>query len=378
MTTEYKKYPFYHKLAAVLISLISIGYIVILGKGLLSPLIFSCLFSILLLPLAAFLENRLHMKRGLAAMISVILLLATVATIIYILAAQLTNLSDDWPQFKAQLNSSQSNLQHWIAREYHINSGKQMALLQSALGRILDSGTVVLGETIISISSLLLFAVFTFIYTFFFLCYRRLIMHFLISVFLVENSGLVHDIIEQVQQILRKYITGLFIEMCIVATVVCLVLWTLGIKYAILLGLITGLLNIIPYIGIFTAMLISVLITFATAAAAGKVLLVIITLIITHLVDSNILLPVIVGSKVKINPLITVLGVVIGEMFWGISGMFLSIPVIAVLKIIFDKIESMKAWGILLGEEAPKMRKSKSQRKNLISEEKLSKIKSEG
>jgi putative permease len=75
------------------------------------------------------------------------------------------------------------------------------------------------------------------------------------------------------------------------------------------------------------------------------------TLIITHLVDSNILLPAVVGSKVKINPLITVLGVVLGEMIWGVSGMFLSIPVIAVLKIIFDRIDSLKPWGILLGEQ---------------------------
>jgi predicted PurR-regulated permease PerM len=176
-------------------------------------------------------------------------------------------------------------------------------------------------------------------------------MHFLISVFLEKNSLVVHDIIEKVQQILRKYITGLFIEMCIVSVVVCFALWALGIKYALLLGLITGLFNIIPYIGIFTAMLISVLITFATAAAAGKVFLVLTTLVITHLVDSNILLPAIVGSKVKINPLITVLGVVLGEMLWGVSGMFLSIPVIAVLKIIFDRIDSLKPWGILLGEQ---------------------------
>jgi predicted PurR-regulated permease PerM len=176
-------------------------------------------------------------------------------------------------------------------------------------------------------------------------------MHFLISVFLEENSLVVHEIVEQVQQILRKYITGLFIEMCIVSVVVCVAFWALGIKYSLLLGLITGLFNIIPYIGIFTATLISVLITFATAAAAGKVFLVLITLVITHLVDSNILLPAIVGSKVKINPLITVLGVVLGEMIWGVSGMFLSIPVIAVLKIIFDRIESLKPWGILLGEQ---------------------------
>ena len=70
-----------------------------------------------------------------------------------------------------------------------------------------------------------------------------------------------------------------------------------------------------------------------------------------HLVDSNVLLPMIVGSKVKINALITVLGVIIGEMFWGIPGMFLSIPVIAISKVVFDRIDSLKPWGMLLGDE---------------------------
>ncbi|MGN6533995.1 MAG: AI-2E family transporter, partial [Ginsengibacter sp.] len=70
-----------------------------------------------------------------------------------------------------------------------------------------------------------------------------------------------------------------------------------------------------------------------------------------HLIDSNILLPLIVGSKVKINPFITLIGVVIGERLWGIPGMFLSIPVIAIAKIIFDRVESLQAWGMLLGEE---------------------------
>jgi predicted PurR-regulated permease PerM len=89
-------------------------------------------------------------------------------------------------------------------------------------------------------------------------------MQFLVSVFLEENSLVVHEIIGQVQQILRKYIIGLFIEMCVVSLVVCIAFWALGIKYAILLGIITGLFNVIPYIGIFLAAAISLLITFAT------------------------------------------------------------------------------------------------------------------
>ncbi|MDP9041473.1 MAG: AI-2E family transporter, partial [Bacteroidota bacterium] len=260
-----------------------------------------------------------------------------------------------------QLNSSLSTLQHWIAAKFHINATKQLTYVKSATSNVIASGTAVVGVTIVSLSSFLLFLVFTFIYTLFFLTFRRIIMQFLIAVFLEENSLVVHDIIEQVQQILRKYIIGLLIEMCVVSVVVCVALWALGIKYAVLLGLITGLFNIIPYIGIFTATAISVVITFATAAATTKVLFVLITLISTHLVDSNILLPAIVGSKVKINPLITVLGVVLGEMIWGISGMFLSIPVIAVLKIIFDRVDSLKPWGVLLGEEDKTNRIAKNQ-----------------
>jgi predicted PurR-regulated permease PerM len=358
MRPLFNSLPFYHKLASVLVSLIALGYLVILSKDLLSPVIFSCLFSILLLPLASFLEKRFHLPRGAASMLAVLLLLAAISLLVYVIGSQISTLSDDWPRFKQQVLGSLSDLQHWISRKYHVTVRKQLNYVQSATSQVLASGTTVVGATIVSISSLFLFLLFTFIYTFFFLTYRRLIMTFLIAVFLEENSLVVHDIVENVQNILRKYIFGLFIEMVIVSTVVCIAFWALNVKYAVLLGLITGLFNIVPYLGIFTALLLSTLITFATAAVAGKVVLVIITLVITHLIDSNILLPVIVGSKVKINPLITVLGVVIGEMIWGISGMFLSIPVIAVMKIVFDRVHSLKPWGLLLGEEEKRLRKN--------------------
>ena len=350
MPLSFKSLPFYHKLASVLISLLAIGYLVILGKSLLSPLVFSCLFSILLLPMAVFFEKRFRLGRGLASILSILIFLTLVSVVIYVLTIQISGLADDWPQFKIQLESSLAEIQHWISVKFHINASKQLTFVKSATNKVLDSGTAVVGVTLVSLSSFLLFLVFTFIYTLLFLIYRQLIMQFLVSVFLEENSLVVHDIIEQVQQILRKYIVGLFIEMGVVSAVVCLAFLSLGIKYALLLGLLAGLFNIVPYIGIFAATCISVFVTFATGASATKLLLVIATLAGTHLIDSNILLPVIVGSKVKINPLITVLGVVLGEMIWGISGMFLSIPVIAVLKIIFDRVESLKPWGILLGE----------------------------
>jgi putative permease len=349
--------PFYIKLAAVLFSLIAMVYIVIVAKEILSPLIFSTLFSILLLPLANFLEFRVRLPRSAASMVSVLILLAGIGVVLYTIGSEISGLKQDWPQFQDQLGKSIDTVQDWIAITFNVNANSQLNYFHSATSKFMASGTAVVGATLLSLSSILLFFVFTFIYTFFFLLYRRLIMKFLETVFLDENKKLVHDIIEQVQHIIRKYIIGLLIEMVIVAAAVTISLWLLGVKYFFLLGLITGILNVIPYIGIFSALIISSLITFATATLVSKVVLVIIVFVVVHLADSNILLPMVVGSKVRINALITVLGVIIGEMVWGIPGMFLSIPVIAVLKIIFDRVESLQAWGIILGDEDHKHEK---------------------
>ncbi|MET3978630.1 putative permease [Mucilaginibacter sp. UYP25] len=349
--------PFYIKLAAVLFSLFAIGYLVILAKDILSPLIFSCLFSILLLPVAQFFEFKLRLPRSAASMISVLLLLSLIGALIYVIGSQIADLVKDWPEFQAQISRSLWELRGWVQDHFHITRGKQLKVVNSATSKVLSPDTAAVGATILSLSSILLFLIFTFIYSFFFLLYRSLILKFLESVFLKENKATVYEVIEQVQYIIRKYIIGLLIEMGIVAAAVSAAFSLMGIQYAILLGLITGLFNIIPYIGIFTALVISVLVTLGTSPDSTKAIWVIVTLVLTHLIDSNVLLPLVVGSKVRINALITVLGVVVGEMIWGIPGMFLSIPVIAVLKIIFDHVESLQPWGIILGDEEKKQNK---------------------
>jgi len=353
----FTRLPFYIKLACVLFSLFALGELVILAKDILSPLIFSCLFAILLMPLAKFFERWIRLPRGAAAMVSVILLLSLITAVIYVIGSQIADLAKDWPAFQAQISHSLWNFRGWVSAHFGITRRKQLTVVNTAASKVTSPDASLVGTTLLSLSSILLFLIFTFIYTFFFLMYRRLILKFLESVFLEENKAKVHEIIEQVQMIIRQYITGLLIEMTIVATAVSVTLSILGVQYAILLGLITGIFNLIPYFGIFSAMLISATVTLGTSADGNMVIYVLITFLATHLIDSNIILPFVVGSKVRINALITVLGVVIGEMFWGISGMFLSIPVIAVLKIIFDRVESLKPWGIILGDEEKKQEK---------------------
>ncbi|MDP9078885.1 MAG: AI-2E family transporter [Bacteroidota bacterium] len=350
----FTRLPFYIKLAFVLFSLLALGFLVILGKEILAPLVFSSLFAILLMPLARFFERRLRLPRGAASMVSVILFLSVIGLIIYVIGSQIAALVKDWPAFQAQISHSLWNFRGWVYEHFNITRSKQLKVVNSAASKVTSPDAALISSTLLSLSSILLFLVFTFIYTFFFLLYRRLILKFLESVFMEENKARVHEIIEHVQVIIRQYITGLLIEMTIVATAVSVTLSIMGIQYAILLGLITGIFNLIPYFGIFSALVISATVTLGTMPDGSMVVYVLVTFVVVHLVDSNVLLPMVVGSKVRINALVTVIGVVIGEMLWGISGMFLSIPVIAVLKIIFDRVDSLKPWGIILGDEEKK------------------------
>ena len=354
-----RTWPFYAKLALTLFTLISLCYIAIVIKEILSPLLFSLLFSVVLLPVTGFMERRLKIPGGMAAGISVSLLLGGLVFVFYFLGSEISNLANDWPQFQAQINLTFQSLQQWIEETMHINIKDQLKYVDKATSEVISSSSTVIGATVASLSSILLFIVFSMIYTFFLLFYRRLILKFLIAVFKEENSATVYDIVEQVQYIVRKYILGLLLQTLIVTTVFCISFLALGLKYAVLLGLIAGIFNLIPYIGIFTSLVLSTFVTFATGAVATKILLVVIVYVVVHLIDSNILLPLIVGSKVRINALVTVIGVILGEMIWGISGMFLSIPVIAISKIIFDRVESLKPWGLLLGEEEENKPKGK-------------------
>jgi putative permease len=344
------EFPFYARLAFVIIILIGLGYIANLGQRIFIPILFSFLFAILLLPVCNFLENRLHLSRTFSSIIAVLLFLTALFLLIYIIAIQLTSMLQDWPLLESQLRLLFYNIQLWLFNNWHIDLKKQLNYINNAMENLSRSGTAIVGQTVLSLSSLILFIVFIFMYTFFMLLYRRLLVRFITVAFEKSAAPVIAEIIAQVKHILRSYVVGLFFEMMIVSATAIVVFLLIGIKYAFLLGLLVGVFNVVPYVGIFTALAISALVTVATSAPIDAVY-VAITVVCIHLVDSNFLMPKIVGSHVQINPLIVVLGVVAGELLWGVPGMFLAIPYLAVAKVIFDRVEGLQPWGILLGDE---------------------------
>jgi putative permease len=342
--------PFYMKWALVLIIVVILTYVAVIAQKLIIPLCFSFLFSILLLPLCNFLENRLRFPRTLASILASVLFIFSLLFIIYLLGSQLASFSKDWPLLKSQLSGLMVNGQQWIAATFHIDATKENTFINNTSDRLLHLNSAVVGETLLSISSLLLFVVFLLIYTILILSYRRLLVLVVVATFTDKYFTLISDILTEVKQIIKGYIVGLFLEMLIVSFLAVIIFLILGIKYVVVLAVITGVFNLIPYVGIFTALFFSVCVTFATSDSK-LALFVGISIFCIHLLDSNFVGPKIVGSHVKINPFLIILGVVVGEMVWGIPGMFLSIPLLAIGKVIFDKVEGLKPLGILLGEE---------------------------
>lgn len=133
----------------------------------------------------------------------------------------------------------------------------------------------------------------------------------------------------------------------------CAGLLILGIEYAIILGIMGAFLNLIPYLGGIIAIALPMIIAFITKDSLTYPVLVFCIYMLIQFIDNNVIIPRIVASRVKINALVSVIAVLLGSALWGISGMFLSIPLIAIIKVICDHIEPLKPWGFLLGDHVP-------------------------
>lgn len=351
------KLPFNARLTFTLVSILLIIYIARMGHEMIIPLVFAFLVAIMLLPMASLLE-KWRFSRGLAAFTVILLFIILLCGVLMLLATQMGAFVADFPQLQTQLLHSLDSLQVWVNAKFHINSTRQMDYLEQLAMGTLGSATSFLSQTLLSVSSLVIFIVFILLYTFFLLLYRTLLITFLVRLFQEKHREKLLDVVVQTRYIIKSYVSGLMIEMVVVAIVNCTLFWILGIKYATLLGIMAALFNLIPYLGIFVAIIICMLVTL-TNSSLGVTVQVGLGLLLVHFLDSNILLPRIVGSKVKINALVTILGVVLGNLVWGIPGMFLAIPLIAILKIIFEHIDTMQPWAILLGEMTHTERKGK-------------------
>ncbi len=347
---ETLKLPFYAKLALTLLAVFLTLFFLINGKTIFVPLVFALIFSILLYPLARLFEHRLHLGRFMSALLPVLVLITCMVAFIFFLTKEMVNFTQDFPELKIRISGIFNDLQHWISREFHVNTRQQQDYLNKSTTSIVATAANSISAFFVTFASFALWIVFIFFYTFFMIYYRKLLLKFIFYLFDEKHSTHVHEVVNESRTMIYSYISGLLLEMLIVSIATCTIFSIMGIKYAILLGLIAAVMNIIPYIGIYTATALIMLVTFANSSSS-QALWVGFAMLMVHVVDSNILMPRIVGSRVKMNALVTIIAVIVGEYVWGIAGMFLFIPITGIFKIISTRVAGMKPWATLIGTE---------------------------
>ncbi len=342
--------PFYQKFSFNIISLSIICLVLYVGKAIILPILFSILLANILLPLTHYLERK-KMKESLAILIPLFFAIIVGAAILYFLSSQIMNFMDDIPALRERVNSVSHSFQLWVKQTTTITIWKQNEYINDTVGDLKDSAPGFVGTTLTSLTGILTYITLIPIYTFLILYYRGNIKLFLVTIFQGYSKTNVTDILSESTAISQQYLVGLLIETVIVFTFNSIGFLILGIPYVFFLALLAALLNLIPYVGMLVANLLCMAITLISSDNLGHVIWVGIILAIVQIWDNNFGMTFIVGNKVRINGLVTIIGVLTGGALCGVPGMFLAIPGIAVLKVIFDKTPELQPWGMLLGDK---------------------------
>ncbi|CAN5623561.1 AI-2E family transporter [soil metagenome] len=343
--------PFYIRFAFIIIGIIGFAYIMYVGQDIMIPLLFAALIAILINPFCQFLERKTKL-RILSIFISVFLTFLITAGVLYFLADQMAHFSEALPQLKQNFSKLLNDTITWVSGRFNIDTVKINRWIAEQKDEGLSKSTQLLGQTLTAISSIVVIVLLLPVYIFLFLFYKPLLLSFIAQLFSAEKHKVVAEVLSETKTLIQSYLVGLMVEAGIVAALNASALLILGIDYAILVGIIGALLNVIPYIGGLVAVAIPIALALATKEPIYA-LWVLIAYLLVQFIDNNLIVPKIVASKVKINALISIIVVLVGGAFWGVPGMFLSLPLAAILKVIFDRIQELKPWGFLIGDTMP-------------------------
>jgi len=248
------------------------------------------------------------------------------------------------------INESIKQVELWAQKTFHISRDNMKSLVEDSTNNMLPSTSSIINRTVNTVTNAFFIGILLFITTFLLLLYRRLIVLFFDTLFADDYTKNIHSILARVQFVIRSYIMGLLLEMIIIAVAYSAVFFILGLKYALLLAVIGAIANIIPYLGVLITCILTALITLTTNSPS-TVLWAVISIIIIHMIDTNILMPKIMSSKINVNALASIIGVIAGSALWGLPGTFMAMPILAVLKVVFEEVEPLQPFAILMGDD---------------------------
>lgn len=359
MSGEDSKIPFYAKVSIFLVGLIALLAIMYIAKSIIIPVVFSIIIAILLHPVVNFLV-RIKINRVLAIILTMFLAFLIIAAFGAVLLSQASRFGESWPalveKFTSILNQTISDAADYFDKDPQ----KIHEWITKTQGEIVNVSTAAIGQTIVVLGNGLVILFLIPFYIFMILFYQPILIEFIRRLSGSKYQSHVKGIVSQIKTVIQRYLVGLFIEAVLMAAMNTAALLILGIEYAFILGILAALLNVIPYIGGIIAVAMPMMVALVTKPSPWYAFYVLAAYYFIQLIDNHYIVPYIVASKIKINALFSVIVVLVGNALWGIPGMFLSMPLLAIIKLICDHIEPLKPWGFLLGDTMPPLLKIKT------------------
>lgn len=335
------------KTASLLVIGVLTVYIMIKAQFILLPLVWAVFISLLILPLSKKLESY-KIPRWLAIISVLLIATVVISFILYLLSVQVAGLLGDIPAVTSTLDALSSDLQHLLEIRLGISHEFLTQQALSSILQIIQTGLTELRNSLFSVFRILTVISVIPLYIFFMLYYRD--QFYRGSEQLVEHHLQAHAIFNKIMKVIQQYLRGLVLVTIIVGILFYIVLSVFSIKYAFFFAIFLALFNLIPYIGVFISSVVVVLYSLATSDSLFYPIAILISLWLIQLLENNLITPYVVGSQVKLNPLVALIAIFVGASIWGVSGMILFIPIIGVLKVIFDEFDQLKPIGLMLGK----------------------------
>lgn len=347
-----KELPVTVKRSIELLGICLLGTIIAIGQNIIMPVLLAFFLSIVLLPVYRYLRSK-RFPEFLAIILPIVLGAVLIALVIWFFSAQLNRLVSDYPQIQKNISLHLNNLSNWINRKTDFSTQEQLKFLNDQSNKLIAYAGNIAGGAATSLTTLFIYIGLVPIYIYLFLNYKNLLLRFVFVWFDQSEHKKVKEVMKETESIIKGYLIGLMIQITYIIILLGGILFLLDIKHALLIGVIFAILNLIPYVGALIGNIIGVLLTLTTSEEILPIFIVLGVIAVVQFLDNNILMPRIVGSKVRINAFIAIIGVFVSGSLAGFTGMFLALPMIAILKVIFDRSEMFKPWGVLLGDENP-------------------------
>lgn len=331
--------------AMMVIVTVAVYWLIIL-QSFLVPLLVSVLLSILVSPITLQLEDR-GIKRIPAILLTLTLFLGLIAGVLYVSFLQISDMIYMWPTFYEKANIMFQQFEIWLSQAFGLQTTTQIDDLGNMSANLLKgTGSSALLTTTAILADIALIP----LYMFFMLYYRTFFCNFLYSLLGEKEKKRVNRILFRIYDVIHNYLAGMFTVMVIVGTLNTITLLLFGIQYAVFFGFFAALLLLIPYVGVIIGSSLPIMMALVTKDSAMYAVGVGSVFLLIQFLEGNFITPYVVGSKISINPMMAIVALLLGGMMWGIPGMILALPSVAILKVIFDHSERLKAFGYVLGE----------------------------